>query len=71
MNKIENLNLLEKVGIGLGIIGAIMIFMNLYVINSLFEEILAFDEMIFWIGVLLWALGYMRSQAAEKKKNNE
>ncbi|MFT6204940.1 MAG: hypothetical protein ACI9V1_000594 [Spirosomataceae bacterium] len=71
MNKIENLNLLEKVGIGLGIIGAIMIFMNLYVINSLFEEVLAFDEMIFWIGVLLWALGYMRSQAAEKKKNNE
>jgi hypothetical protein len=45
--------------------------MNLYVINSLFEEILAFDEIIFWIGVLLWALGYMQSQAAEKKKNNE
>lgn len=67
MNKIQNLNLLEKIGIGLGIIGAIMIFLNLYAKESSFKEILVFDEMIFWFGVFLWALGYMRSQAAEKK----
>lgn len=71
MNKIQNLNLLEKTGIVLGSIGAIMIFMNLYSKESSFKEILVFDEMVFWIGVFLWALGYMQSDAAEKKKRNK
>ncbi len=64
----KNLNLLEKIGMIVGTVGAIMIILNLYYSESNFKEILALDQIVFWVGVLLWAFGNMKAQAAKKKQ---
>lgn len=66
---------LEKVGMVLGIIGAIMIISNAFVEAELIKKILAFDQFVFWLGILMWLFGYRKSMATAKKskqtKNNE
>ena len=64
----KNLNLAEKIGIVLGITGAIMIILNVYFEDNSFKEILALNQIVFWFGILVWAFGKMQAAATERKK---
>jgi len=67
----KNLNITEKIGIVLGTIGGIMIVLNLYFEDSSFKGLLEFNQLVFWFGVLIWALGKMQSEKAEREKKQE
>ena len=58
---------LQKIGVLLGIIGAVMIISNAFVTDLFLKKILAFDQFVFWLGLLLWLFGYRKSLAAAKK----
>jgi|AntRauTorckE5430_2_1112549.scaffolds.fasta_scaffold100078_1 hypothetical protein len=59
-------NKLEIIGFALLLIGAIFwISEKMLVIESL-TVIYEYTQIVFWVGLFIWALGHMQKEAAEK-----
>jgi hypothetical protein len=62
----KDLNIMEKIGMIVAIVGTLFIVLNALKIGSRFESILAFDQILFWGGIAVWALGHSQKEKAQK-----
>lgn len=64
------MNLAEKIGFGLIIIGFIFMVLNDRIEDSTFSVILEKYQLFYWGGLAIWAIGFIKKEA-EKKKQKE
>ena len=61
-------NTLVYIALAIVIIGLIFQFMEMGVFGEdPIPDITQFNQLFFWTGILIWALGYMQQEAIKKK----
>tara|TARA_R110000868_G_scaffold396002_2_gene668032 strand:- start:3769 stop:3996 length:228 start_codon:yes stop_codon:yes gene_type:complete len=69
----KKMNLAEKIGFILIIIGFIFMLLNSQIENNQFSGIVDRYQLFYWGGLAIWAIGYMGKEAKKKKEkeNNQ
>jgi len=61
------MNLLEKTGFVLVVIGTLLLIFGAMVDNVTLQKIAEYQQLFYWLGLGLWALGYMQREKPKKK----
>ena len=65
---IKKMNLAEKIGFTLIIIGFIFMLLNGQIENNKFSGIMEKYQLFYWGGLAIWAIGHMGKEAKKKKE---
>ena len=67
-NPFKDTNVLEKIGVALLVLSVVFMVTHERVGEGLFSRLGEQHYIVFWLGLLIWALGYMMREQAAKKK---
>lgn len=67
------MNNIEKLGFVAILLGFAFMLLERYVEHSTLVRIFSYHEILYWLGLLIWSVGYMARQSKEKSeiKNQE
>ena len=64
----KNMNIAEKIGFGLLIIGFVFMVLNGQIENTSISGILEKYQLFYWGGLAIWAIGNISNTAKKKKQ---
>ncbi|MDF4203405.1 hypothetical protein PXD56_10590 [Maribacter sp. SA7] len=67
----KKLNTVQIIAIVVSVAGAIMVILNATIEDITYKEVLAFDQLVFWSGILLWGFGGMLAHKRKSKTIEE
>jgi len=70
-NMFKGTNGLEKIGVGLLVHSVVFMIIHTRLEAGTLASIMEQHQLFFWLGLALWAIGYMMREQAQKKQDEQ